>query len=116
MRTFRKLTAPLSSETNPSLPCVMKNGWRRVGMWHGDLLDIQSDTEDSLLGAARRQHLPSFQSPPHSRELLLAAFSAGVMNSQPAIRQNRQLEGMDKRDVTRVREVRRMEYPLKPNL
>jgi hypothetical protein len=85
------------------LPEVMKNGWRRVGVRRGDLLDIKSDAEDRLFGAVRRQHLPSFQSPPHPGEIpSAAAVSAGVKNRQPAVRQDRQLESMDKRDVTRV--------------
>ena len=36
------------------LPEVMKNGWCRVVARRGDLLDIQSDTEDRFFGAVKR--------------------------------------------------------------
>jgi hypothetical protein len=109
MRPPIKPVALVSRQNNQVmrvLPEVMKNGWRRVGAPRGDLLDIKTDAEDRLLGAVRRQHLPSFQSPPRTGEILpAAAVGSGVKNRQPAVRQDRQLEGMDKRDITRVREV-----------
>jgi hypothetical protein len=70
-----------SNQVVRALPQVVKNSWRRIRVRRRDLLDIQSEPEDRILGAVRRLHLPSFQGLPHSGKILpgaAATFSAGV--------------------------------------